>query len=418
MGAVFSRLRSPVDDNYEKILSEIDEDIRGAEVRLREIRIRERSALIIWIVYSMLVYVAYVVGYWYFVYMSNEEDGWDFMKIAPVFTGPFLIVIGYRFLALWYKRKETNETTQLEHLKAKQKLKVEELKKKTGYYTTKTLLERYDSSKGQVNQQNVPVQSIQNAPVRPGQPINPNIRQRNVPNSQVPGVNGINGDLRSNGTLGGEPRGDNAPRPISCDQNSPNSSNPITPIQKRWYDKLVDVIVGDDEQKYALICQNCYTWNGLAYPADFEDVQYYCKKCDHFNPSRRSQRNGTSLRSSSLTSGNNNNDNNNNNFNITNGHFNKSNDPSQPGDPLTPRRGRSTTPRPMSRNNSSDPEKVDNDDYDDDGVAVSKALASRSSSRKRRSSRSQNRVGDGRRGSSDDVKPYSISDDEGVSREE
>jgi hypothetical protein len=91
-----------------------------------------------------------------------------------------------------------------------------------------------------------------------------------------------------------------------------------------------------------------------------------------------------------------------------------SNDPSQLGDPLTPRRGRSITPRPMSRNNSSDPEKVDNDDYDDDGVAVSKALASRSSSRKR----SQTRLGDSRRGSSDDVKPYSISDDESVSREE
>lgn len=406
MGVIFSRFRSQSDDNYEKILSELDDDIGQAEVRLREIRIRERSALIIWIVYSMLAYVAYVASYWYFVYMSIEEEGWDFMKIAPVFTGPFFIVIGYRFLALWYKRKETNEISQLEHLRAKQKLKVEELKKKTGYYTTKTLLDRYDSSKGQINQQNVSV--------RPVQSISPSLRQRNVPNPQVPEIHGINRDSRSNNielNIGG-----NAPRPNSYDPSSPNS---ITPLQRRWYDKLVDVIVGDDEQKYALICQNCFTWNGLAYPADFEDVQYYCKKCNHFNPSRRSQRNETSLSApSSLTNGNDSNGNNN-HLNITNGHFNKSNDPSQLGDPLTPRRGRSTTPRPMSRSNSSDPEKViDNDDYDDDGVAVSKALASRSSSRKRRSSRSQNRVGDSRRGSNDDVKPYSTSDDENVSREE
>ncbi|GBB89485.1 hypothetical protein RclHR1_16190004 [Rhizophagus clarus] len=407
MGVILSRFRSQSDDNYEKILSELDDDIGRAEVRLREIRIRERSALIIWIVYSMLAYVAYVAGYWYFVYMSIDEEGWDFMKIAPVFTGPFFIVIGYRFLALWYKRKETNEISQLEHLRAKQKLKVEELKKKTGYYTTKTLLDRYDSSKGQINQQNVPV--------RPVQSIGPNLRQRNVPNSQVPEINGINGDSRSNGIELNV--GSNAPRPNSYDSSSPN---PITPLQRRWYDKLVDVIVGDDEQKYALICQNCFTWNGLAYPADFEDVQYYCKKCNHFNPSRRSQRNETSLSApSSLSNGNDSNDSNNNHLNVINGHLNKSNDPSQLGDPLTPRRGRSTTPRPMSRNNSLDPEKViDNDDYDDDGVAVSKVLASRSSSRKRRSSRSQNRVGDSRRGSNDDVKPYSTSDDEGISREE
>ncbi|POG66157.1 hypothetical protein GLOIN_2v377965 [Rhizophagus irregularis DAOM 181602=DAOM 197198] len=289
MGVILSRFRSQSDDNYEKILSELDDDIGRAEVRLREIRIRERSALIIWIVYSMLAYVAYVAGYWYFVYMSIEEEGWDFMKIAPVFTGPFFIVIGYRFLALWYKRKETTEISQLEHLRAKQKLKVEELKKKTGYYTTKTLLDRYDSSKGQINQQNVPV--------RPVQSINPSLRQRNVPNPQVPEINSINGDSRSNNielNIGG-----NAPRPNSYDPNSPNS---ITPLQRRWYDKLVDVIVGDDEQKYALICQTCFTWNGLAHPADFEDVQYYCKKCNHFNPSRRSQRNETSLSApSSLT---------------------------------------------------------------------------------------------------------------------
>jgi hypothetical protein len=34
---------------------------------------------------------------------------------------------------------------RLENLKAKQKQKVEELKNKTAYYTTKTLLDRYDS---------------------------------------------------------------------------------------------------------------------------------------------------------------------------------------------------------------------------------------------------------------------------------
>ncbi|CAI2168368.1 18929_t:CDS:2 [Funneliformis geosporum] len=355
MGVVFSRFRSQNEDNFEKILSEIDDKISRAEVRLREIRIRERSALIIWIVYSMLAYVAYVAGYWYFVYMSIEEEGWDFMKIAPVFTGPFLIVIGYRFLALWYKRKETNEISQLEHLRAKQRQKVEELKNKHNYYSTKDLVERYDFPKGpkgppQVNQQNQP---IQNGTARPRQPINPNnpnLRQRNVPNLQAPGVNSINGDQRNNNASNvgsGGAHGGNASPQTKYDPNSPNS---ISPIQKRWFDKLVDVIVGDDEQKYALICQNCFTWNGLAYPADFEDVQYYCKKCNHFNSSRRSQLSGTSLSvSPSLTNGNNSNDSNENHLNITNSHFNKSNGPSQLGDPLTPRRGRSTTPRPMIR---------------------------------------------------------------------
>ncbi|CAG8574555.1 1627_t:CDS:2 [Diversispora eburnea] len=123
MGGVVSSFRRKSEDNYEKILSELDENIRQAEIRLREIRIRERNAVIILIVYSLIAYATYVIGYWYFVYMSNEEEGWDLLKLAPVFTGPFLIVIGYKFETLWFRRKETNEQTQLEQLKAKQKLK-------------------------------------------------------------------------------------------------------------------------------------------------------------------------------------------------------------------------------------------------------------------------------------------------------
>nr|CAG8621909.1 9524_t:CDS:2 [Entrophospora candida] len=168
--------------------------------------------------------------------MSNEGENWDFMKVAPVLTGPFFIVIGYRFLALWYRRKEANEISQLESLRAQQSLKVEELKKKTGYYTTKTLLERYDSpTRLPTNQQ----------PMSPG--------QKNPLTTTTPG---------------------------SLKPGTPNS--------------LLDAIVGEDEQKYALICKDCYTWNGLAFAADYDDVQYYCKNCNHFNPSRKSLRNGRS----------------------------------------------------------------------------------------------------------------------------
>jgi hypothetical protein len=41
-------------------------------------------------------------------------------------------------------------------LRAQQKLKVEELKKKTAYYTTKSLLERYDESSRQKAKQPAP----------------------------------------------------------------------------------------------------------------------------------------------------------------------------------------------------------------------------------------------------------------------
>ncbi|CAJ0884958.1 10631_t:CDS:2 [Entrophospora sp. SA101] len=220
-------------DNYEKILSELDDNIRKAEICLGEIKIRERNALIIWIVYSLLAYIAYVVGYWYFIYMSNEGENWDFMKVAPVLTGPFFIVIGYRFIALWYKREETNEISQLEQLRAKQSLKVEELKKKTGYYTTKTLLERYDSTtKLPANlpgQKNLPLTTA------PGNlKLGPNsLRQRLPPpnNNNNSGVNNNNGNIDQQLSR-------------SLSSSSINQINNIQNQQRHWYDKLVDVVVG------------------------------------------------------------------------------------------------------------------------------------------------------------------------------
>ncbi|CAG8794452.1 11760_t:CDS:2, partial [Dentiscutata erythropus] len=329
MGAVFSRLRSKKDDDYEVILSELDEKIRRADINLREIRIRERNAVIIWIVYSLIAYVTYVVGYWYFVYMSVEEDGWDLMKVTPVLTGPFFIVIGYKFLALWYKRKEANEETQLEHLRAKKKLKVEEMKNKTGYYTTQNLLERFDS-KVAANQQNSPLSPGQKGPLgRPIQPINPNLRQR-LPNSQAsPGSNEVNGELENRPPL---PGGHDI---IRSDDRSAITSPAL--LQRRWYDKLLDVLVGEEEQKYALVCNNCHTWHGLALPTEFDDVQFYCKNCNTFNPSRRSQRDGDFSAPPNNVNGNN-----------VNSRIDQINKTTQLID-SDPKRGRSTTPKPMNQ---------------------------------------------------------------------
>jgi hypothetical protein len=53
----------------------------------------------------------------------------------------------------------------------------------------------------------------------------------------------------------------------------------ITP-RKRWYDKLADAILGDDDQggdaatsRYALICEKCFTHNGLVKESMWEDAR-------------------------------------------------------------------------------------------------------------------------------------------------
>ena len=88
---------------------------------------------------------------------------------------------------------------------------------------------------------------------------------------------------------------------------------PIQATRKRWYDKLADAILGDDESsvsvpasRYALICQKCFAHNGLVKESQWEGArgsplmftgfsvttssEYICFKCGFFNPSARSKK--------------------------------------------------------------------------------------------------------------------------------
>ena len=92
---------------------------------------------------------------------------------------------------------------------------------------------------------------------------------------------------------------------------------PQPPPRKQWYDKLADAILGDDDatgspsSRYALICQKCFSHNGLVKESVWQDtresnfvlaashfdiddrfVEYVCPKCGHFNPSARSIQQG------------------------------------------------------------------------------------------------------------------------------
>lgn len=90
---------------------------------------------------------------------------------------------------------------------------------------------------------------------------------------------------------------------------------PSQPGRKQWYDRLADAILGDEDlapaspgSRYALICEKCFTHNGLVKESIWEDaresffwfasrssllhdwLEYLCPKCGHFNQSARSKR--------------------------------------------------------------------------------------------------------------------------------
>eukprot|EP00158_Paraphelidium_tribonemae_P005604 Partr_v1_DN27428_c0_g1_i8_m72140 putative Conserved hypothetical protein len=67
------------------------------------------------------------------------------------------------------------------------------------------------------------------------------------------------------------------------------SMPPIQPYERTWVDRVLDMVIGEEAptSKYALICRQCFSHNGLASPADFDSIQYRCVKCGFFNSRRK-----------------------------------------------------------------------------------------------------------------------------------
>ncbi|KAJ3192568.1 hypothetical protein HK101_006307 [Irineochytrium annulatum] len=78
------------DENFEKILSELDERIGKQEVLLADIKVRERYVLVSWLYYTIPAYLIGVASY--FTVFSPKDDPIDLwlIKTVPVLVTPFL----------------------------------------------------------------------------------------------------------------------------------------------------------------------------------------------------------------------------------------------------------------------------------------------------------------------------------------
>ncbi|KAH9052192.1 hypothetical protein EDB87DRAFT_1660060 [Lactarius vividus] len=273
-------------EDFGQILAALALDIQKRETRLGEIRLRERRATLLVTLYTIAGWGAYL-GLWYAQllpqaskYRINSPTD-KAIKAFPAIVGPIIILFTRRIVQLWYNRKGNAEEKSLAALKLARRNKVEEIKKKTNYYETRDLLERYED--GPSNR--LPPAWPKNGPVARVQPQQPpSTPQRPAP--AVPPNTPAN--LRTPISPG-----------LQSQLVSQSPQQPLPPPRKQWYDKLADVLLGDDEQpvsvaasRYALICQKCFAHNGLVKEDMWEDAQYVCPKCGHFNPSTRSQRKG------------------------------------------------------------------------------------------------------------------------------
>ncbi|XP_036277029.1 endoplasmic reticulum junction formation protein lunapark isoform X2 [Pipistrellus kuhlii] len=295
MGGLFSRWRTK--PSTVEVLENIDKEIQALE----EFREKNQRLQKLWvgrlILYSSILYLftCLIVYLWY---LPDELTARLTMTL-PFFTFP-LIIWSIRTVLIFFFSKRTERNNEaLDDLKSQKKKILEEVMEKETYKTAKLILERFDPDSKKAKEFEPP-SAGPDVTARPGQEIRQRTAaQRNLSSTPVrssqgppPQVPVSPGPTKDTSAPGGPPErtvtpalSSNAlPRRLGSPATSvpgmglhppgPPLARPILPRERSALDRVVEYLVGDGPQnRYALICQQCFSHNGMALKEEFEYIE-------------------------------------------------------------------------------------------------------------------------------------------------
>lgn len=142
--------KSNLKDNYERVLSELDSQIQHSEILLSETRISERRMSIYVFSYSFLAILMALLFVFFYPRGEERRVVLDLFLLFGIPLGSYCV---RQSTSWWYRRRISTLEAELQTHRAKQRLKVEELKERTAYYETRGLIERFDPDLRKSHQQ-------------------------------------------------------------------------------------------------------------------------------------------------------------------------------------------------------------------------------------------------------------------------
>ncbi|NXN80535.1 LNP protein, partial [Bombycilla garrulus] len=297
-----------------EVLEKIDKEIQ----RLEEFREKNQRLQKLWVgrllLYSSVLYLITCI----IVYLWCLPDEWTarLTMTLPFFAFPFIIWCIRTLLIFFFSKRTERNNDALEDLKSQKKKILEEVMEKETYKTAKLILERFDPESS-AKETELPSAGTSATP-RPGQEIRQRtVAQRNAstpppvtpkqgspksplpasPNLQreAPGPSGLPEraavpSLQSN-VLPRHPGSPATSVPgMGLHPPGPPLARPVLPRERGVVDRVIEYLVGDGPQnRYALICQQCFSHNGMALKEEFEYIAFRCAYCFFLNPARKTR---------------------------------------------------------------------------------------------------------------------------------
>lgn len=311
MGGLFSRWRTK--PSTVEVLENIDKEIQALE----EFREKNQRLQKLWvgrlIIYSSVLYLftSLIVYLWYL----PDELSARLAMTLPFFAFPLIIWCIRTVLIFFFSKRTERNNEALDDLKSQKKKILEEVMETETYKTAKLILERFDPDSKKTKEFEPPSAGAA-VPARPGQEIRQRTAaQRNL--SPAPASSSLGpapqgpvspGPPKDSSAPGGPPERSATPglsssvipRRLGSPATSvpgmglhppgPPLARPILPRERGALDRIVEYLVGDGPQnRYALICQQCFSHNGMALKEEFEYIAFRCAYCFFLNPARKTR---------------------------------------------------------------------------------------------------------------------------------
>lgn len=294
--------------SFEKTLSQLSTKINRYSTQLETLRTKQRRYKALLTLYAGFSYILVAA----ILVLVTGWDKWGAIEYTAVAGGP-VAIIGLRWvLNAWYDYRIKSVQSRLQDATKEREKVIEKLKIATKYDSTQQLLDKYGgggagNKESQQQQQQDGKSSKRKPSGRQSLPAQFQQQQQgartgfappptaNIAGRQPPPANPLDARLRS-ATLNSTP-----PPQAANESFAPNAfpshavppsqqSTQYAPSQPAWYDRIMDVILGEDEtqakNRIALICSQCRLVNGQAPPGvrSLEDVgRWRCKECGTMN---------------------------------------------------------------------------------------------------------------------------------------
>ncbi|XP_029156697.1 endoplasmic reticulum junction formation protein lunapark-B isoform X2 [Nylanderia fulva] len=296
MGIILSRFRKK--KTTIEILEDLDSQIKEIQQYGQTTEQRHKKIVGTIIIYGVVLYVMIAFIFYFCFFPASLYD--QLFYITPLLLFPILILLTKKMVSWYYNRKITHNQEKLSTIISEKKKILNEVTETETYKKAKEILLKF--APDELNMTPFP-QKLSMPTETPRRPtphpvISPQsgtaeLRRRTIavhnpqfavaaPGVMTPNIRSINQSL-------------NAPFPSSGRIINPAAigfrsplPRPVLPQQRTVIDRLVDYLVGDGpSNRYALICRQCESHNGMALKEEFEYFAFRCCYCGFWNPARK-----------------------------------------------------------------------------------------------------------------------------------